>query len=108
MRFGFRWLGGVKVEVRGREYFPQNAAICAGKHQSTMDVFMSFLLVPAPTSIMKRELLWYPVFGWYALMAKNIPIDRGRKVSSVKKMRAVAKQRAEEGRQVMILSLIHI
>lgn len=102
MRFGFRWLGGVKVEVRGQEYFPTGAAICAGKHQSTMDVFISFLLVPKPTSIMKRELLWYPVFGWYALMAKNIPIDRGRQVRSVKKMRAVAKQRADEGRQVMI------
>ena len=67
-----------------------------------MDVVISFVLVPEPTSIMKRELLWYPVFGWYALLAKNIPIDRGGTTKTVRKMLAVAKQRADEGRQVMI------
>lgn len=102
VRWGIRWLAGAKIEVRGRENIPQGAMICAGKHQSTMDVVISYILVPTPASIMKRELLGYPIFGWYALFAKNIPIDRGGLASTVRKMQALAKQRAEEGRQIMI------
>lgn len=101
-RFGMRALGGARVELRGLENVPQGACLCAGKHQSTMDVIVGFLLVPAPVAIMKRELLWYPVFGWYALFGRNIPIDRGAKVSAIRKMRKIAKQRTEEGRQIMI------
>ena len=102
VRFGIRWLAGVKIEIRGKEHFPDGAVICAGKHQSTMDVVMSYILCPAPASIMKRELLGYPIFGWYAMFAKNIPIDRGGLASTVRKMQAIAKLRAEEGRQIMI------
>ncbi len=102
VRFGIRWLAGARIEVRGTEHLPNGAVICAGKHQSTMDVVMSYIIAPQPASIMKRELLGYPVFGWYALFAKNIPIDRGGLASTVRKMQAIAKQRAEEGRQIMI------
>lgn len=102
VRRGMRWIGGAKIEVRGREHIPNGAMICAGKHQSTMDVVVSYILAPAPASIMKRELLGYPIFGWYALFGKNIPIDRGGLASTVRKMQAIAKQRAEEGRQIMI------
>ena len=102
VRFGLRWLAGAKIELRGKDNFPEGAVICAGKHQSTIDVVVSYILVPAPASIMKRELLGYPVFGWYAMFAKNIPIDRGGLASTVRKMQAIAKRRAEEGRQIMI------
>ena len=102
VRFGFHWIAGAKIEIRGQEHFPEGAVICAGKHQSTIDVVISYLLVPAPASIMKRELLGYPIFGWYAMFAKNIPIDRGGLASTVRKMQAIAKKRAEEGRQIMI------
>ena len=102
VRFGMRWLAGAKIEIRGKEHIPDGAVICAGKHQSTMDVVVSYILVPTPASIMKRELLGYPIFGWYAMFAKNIPIDRGGLASTVKKMQAIAKNRAEEGRQIMI------
>lgn len=102
VRWGIRWIAGAKIEVRGRENIPEGAILCAGKHQSTMDVVVSYILVPSPASIMKRELLGYPFFGWFALAAKNIPIDRGGLASTVRKMQANAKQRAEEGRQIMI------
>ena len=102
MRFGIWWICGVKLELRGKENLPDGAYICAGKHQSTMDVIISVLLVPEPASIMKRELLWYPIFGWYAWLGKNIPIDRGGMASTVKKMQALAKVRVDEGRQIMI------
>lgn len=102
VRFGLRWLAGAKIEIRGKDNIPDGAVICAGKHQSTMDVVISYILAPAPASIMKRELLGYPIFGWYAMFAKNIPIDRGGLASTVRKMQAIAKRRADEGRQIMI------
>jgi len=102
VRFGLRFLGGVKVLVRGQENLPDGAYLYAGKHQSTVDVIISFIVAPMPAAIMKRELLGYPIFGWYAKFGKNIPIDRNGKASTVKKMRALAKQRVEEGRQILI------
>lgn len=102
VRWGIRWIAGARIEVRGLENVPDGSVICAGKHQSTMDVVAAYILMPAPASIMKRELLGYPIFGWYALFGKNIPIDRGGMASTVRKMQEIAKQRAEEGRQIMI------
>lgn len=102
VRFGLHWLGGAKIVVRGQEHLPDGAYLYAGKHQSTADVIISFLIAPMPAAIMKRELLRYPIFGWYAKLGKNIPIDRNGKASTVKKMRALAKQRVEAGRQILI------
>ena len=50
----------------------------------------------------KKELLWYPFLGWYALKAAMIPIDRAGTTKTLKAMVAEAKKRAENYRQIVI------
>jgi len=102
LRIGLRFICGIRVELRGREHIPPGPLLVAGKHQAMLDVFIPFILFRDPVVIMKRELLWYPALGWYALKAKMIPIDRAGTSKTLKKMLGEAKQRAEAGRQVLI------
>ena len=52
---------------------------------------------------MKRELLWYPVLGWYALKTRMMAIDRDGGARTMKKMLSAAKRRvSDEGRQMLI------
>ncbi len=101
-RFGLRWICGVKTEIRGAANLPEAPFIYAGKHQCMWDVFIPFLITPAPAIIMKRELLWYPVLGWYALKAGMIPIDRDGAAQTLKAMTATAQSRANKGRVIVI------
>lgn len=100
--FGLRVICGIEVEIRGRQQMPRGTVLYAGKHNCMLDVFIPFLVMPAPAIILKQELLWYPFLGWYALKTAMIPIDRAGNTRTLKKMVAAAKVRAEDGRQIVI------
>lgn len=93
---------GVRVEVRGRQYIPQGAAIVAPKHQCMLDVFAQFTWLPASAFVMKKELAWIPWFGWYAAKVGAIDIDRSGHATALKKMVAEAKALFAKGRQIVI------
>ncbi|MCA8901462.1 MAG: 1-acyl-sn-glycerol-3-phosphate acyltransferase [Hyphomonas sp.] len=99
---GLKLIFGTPTEIRGRGNIPPGPVIYAGKHQCMYDVFIPFLVMKDPAIIMKKELLWYPFLGWYALKAKMIPIDRAGTTKTLKAMVAAAKDRADAMRQVVI------
>ena len=72
-----RWLCGLRVEWRGP--VPSGAVVVAAKHQSLLDVLMMFAVLPEPHFVMKRELIWAPVLGLYALRAGSIWITREKR-----------------------------
>lgn len=101
--FGLRWICGIRVEIRGREHVLGGPILIAGKHQAMLDIFIPFLIFEAPVLVMKRELLWYPVLGWYAPKTRMMAIDRGGGARTMKQMLSAAKARVtEEGRQMLI------
>lgn len=101
--FGLRWICGVRVEFRGLEHVPGGPVLIAGKHQAMLDVFLPFLIFKDPVLVMKRELLWYPVIGWYALKTRMLAIDRDGGAKTMKQMLAAAKaQVGGQGRQMLI------
>jgi 1-acyl-sn-glycerol-3-phosphate acyltransferase len=65
---------GVTVEWRGREKIPDGACLVACKHQSFWETFALLELLRDPTYVLKRELMWLPLFGWLARKARMIPI----------------------------------
>ena len=100
--WGLDVICGIRTEIRGRQNLPRGPVIYAGKHHCMLDVFIPFIVARDPAIIMKRELLWYPFLGWYALKAAMIPIDRAGTTRTLKKMVAEAAKRAGNGRQIVI------
>ena len=102
IRVGLRIICGIRVELRGRENIPDGPLLVAGKHQSMLDVFIPFILFRDPAVIMKRELLWYPALGWYALKTRMVAIDRAGTSKTLKMMLKQGEACAKAGRQLLI------
>lgn len=81
-----RLLVGIRSEVRGTP--PQGEVVVAAKHQSFFDILLIFHALPRPRFIMKRELIWTPFLGQYALRIGCIPVDRGKRGAAITKMKA--------------------
>lgn len=92
----------IKYEVRGLENIPKGSAIIASKHQSAWDTIIFWTLLECPAYVLKRELIFFPVFGWYLLLLKNIYIDRKSGASAMKKLLRQAGDRVKEGRHIVI------
>ena len=93
---------GTKVELRGLENLPKGALIVAAKHQSTWETFALLKLFDDFTFIVKRELMWIPIFGWCMWKGGMIPVDRGAGSQTLEKMTERARQEIRSGRQLII------
>jgi 1-acyl-sn-glycerol-3-phosphate acyltransferase len=96
------WTVGLRHEIRGIENLPQGAAIIALKHQSSWDTIILPVIFRHPAIVIKHELAWLPIYGWYAVRAGGIPVDRGAGASALKHMLARARQAAAEDRPIAI------
>lgn len=100
--FLLRHLAGITCEIRGRENLPQGPVLVAAKHQSTWDIFAMFLVCEDPCYVLKRELMWLPVFGWLATKAQMIAVNRGARSKAMKQMKTDGEDKLAQGRQIVI------
>jgi 1-acyl-sn-glycerol-3-phosphate acyltransferase len=82
-------LVGLKSEIRGT--VPSGEVLIAAKHQSFFDIIMIVSVVPRPKFIMKKELLWAPIVGYYAKRIGCVPVDRGKRGQAIARMVADVK-----------------
>lgn len=95
-----RLLCGTRSEVRGTP--PTGETLIAAKHQSFLDIILIFNAVPAGKFIMKRELLYTPFLGQYALRIGCVPVNRGKRGAAIARMKAdVAAGSAEPGQLII-------
>jgi len=97
-----RVICGIRVEYRGLEKIPPGPLLIAAKHQSTWETFALLTLFSDPTFIIKRELMWIPLFGWCTWKAGMIPVDRGAGKAALTNMAQRARAALLEGRQIVI------
>lgn len=93
---------GTDHVVIGKEKLPEGSYILAPKHQSAWDTFACLPWWPDPVLILKRELMWVPLFGWYVAKMDMIPIDRGHRVKAIESVNRGALRAIGQGRQIMI------
>jgi 1-acyl-sn-glycerol-3-phosphate acyltransferase len=97
-----RVICGTRVEITGIEKIPWGPLIVASKHQSTWETFGIITLFADPAFILKRELLWLPLFGWYAWKGRMIPVNRGARAQALAAIAREARVRLAQGRQIII------
>tara|TARA_R100000750_G_scaffold60673_1_gene50371 strand:+ start:538 stop:1260 length:723 start_codon:yes stop_codon:yes gene_type:complete len=100
VRFTARWMVGLRTEVRGP--IPRDEVLIAAKHQSFLDIILIFGAIPAGKFIMKRELMWAPVIGQYALRIGCVPVARGKRGQAIAKMLSDVDRGAADPGQLII------
>jgi 1-acyl-sn-glycerol-3-phosphate acyltransferase len=97
-----RVICGTRVEYRGLEKLPKGPLIVAAKHQSTWETFALLWLFDDFTFIVKRELMWIPIFGWCMWKGGMVPVDRGAGSQALAAMTLRAREKVGSGRQLII------
>lgn len=95
-------LAGTHVQIDGRENLPEGSCIIAPKHQSFWDTIAFLPWIPDALYILKRELTWIPLFGWYVAKMRMIPIDRGSRSKALRQAVRIGRERMKEHRQLII------
>jgi len=100
------WLLGVicnlRYEVQGKENIPQGGAIIFCKHQSAWETLALQVIFPPVVWVLKRELLWIPIFGWALIMLDSIGIDRSSGRKAVQEIVSKGTDKLKKGRLVVI------
>lgn len=91
-----------KLEVRGREHVPDGPALIVAKHQSAWDTFALIALFADPAVVLKDELKWIPLYGWFCVKFEHILVKREKASAALKALIRDAKDRVAAGRQILI------
>ncbi len=101
--FLVRVICGVQYNVTGLENVPKESCVIASKHQSAWETYFFQILFDRPLStILKRELLRVPLFGWSLALMKPIAIDRSSPREALKQVLELGKQRIANDISVLI------
>ena len=97
-----RVICNIRVEYRGLEKIPDGPLIVASKHQSMWETFALLQFFDQPLYILKRELQWIPLFGWYLIKSNMIGVDRGAGGRALIETMRRAGEAVRRGRQLII------
>ncbi|MBI1944232.1 MAG: 1-acyl-sn-glycerol-3-phosphate acyltransferase [Deltaproteobacteria bacterium] len=89
---GCAWLTGSRYTIEGREHAnPARPAIYVANHASMVDIFLGAWLSPTGTcGVAKKEIIFYPFFGQFFVLAGHLRIDRGNHERAVASLRSLA------------------
>lgn len=93
---------GVRHQFLGTPPPCGQPALVAGKHQSAWETITLALVLDRPAFVLKRELAWIPVLGWYMVKMRMVPIDRSRGSRALRRMLRAAKRAKDDGRTMVI------
>lgn len=93
---------GLDYRVTGRENIPDTPVIVMSKHQSTFETLALQRLFVPQVWVLKRELLWIPIYGWGLAALKPIAIDRGSAIRAFRQIVREGSNRLAGGASVVI------
>lgn len=97
-----RLIAGTRMEVRGLDKLPPPPYLIVAKHQSAWDTFALIPLFKDPAVVLKDELKWIPVYGWFCVKFAHILVKRDKAAAALKAMIRDAQDRASHGREILI------
>lgn len=100
--FLLRVICGLKYRVSGYDNIPKGPVVILSNHQSTWETITFQYIFPPLAWVLKRELMWIPLFGWALALLKPIAIDRGAGRRAVDQIIEQGSKRLQVGRCVMV------
>jgi len=95
-------VAGIDYVLKGQGNIPNGACIIASKHQSAWETCLLNVLFFDPAIVLKKELTYIPVWGWFARASGLIPIDRKGGAKSLLAMKKAAERAVAAGRKIVI------
>ncbi len=93
---------GIRHEVKGIENLPKQPCIVMCKHQSAWETLALQKIFPPQVWVLKRELLWIPLFGWALALTSPIAIKRSDGKGAIKQLLKQGKERLAQGFCVVV------
>ncbi|MGJ8522982.1 1-acyl-sn-glycerol-3-phosphate acyltransferase [Carnimonas sp. R-84981] len=94
---------GIRIEVHGdRQALPDGACVMLSNHQSEWETLYLQLLKPPICTVLKRELLNIPIFGWSLRLIRPIPLDRSQPSKALKSLMTEGAERLKNGFSVLL------
>src|SRR5215470_14904282 len=107
--WGMRWIGGMKVEVRGREYLPKRGpALLACKHHAEVDGILLAAEIPGIAFVAMQELFRLPVIGALLYRLQMIRVDACGGGKERDNLAQFAKRAYDSGRVIAIYPEGHL
>jgi 1-acyl-sn-glycerol-3-phosphate acyltransferase len=104
-RFVLFWLAvccGIRHNVEGNQTALPSPCVIIANHQSPWETIFFQLHFYPLTTVLKRELLRIPFFGWGMRILRPIAIDRGNPMQALKQIKKVGVERLKQGQNVLI------
>lgn len=103
---GMLWAGrffcGLDYRIEGIENIPGKPSVIMSKHSTVFETYAQLVFFPAQSWVVKRELLWAPLFGWALAALRPIAIDRSAGRNAVVQVIRQGKERLAGGLFVTI------
>ena len=93
---------GVNWNISGINNIPNKPCILVSNHQGTWESFFLQTLCFPSSSIIKKELLFIPFFGWALACLKPIHLTRSKKITSLKKVIKDGSKKLQNGSSIII------
>ena len=88
---------GVTVSIEGMDNIPKPPFVIVSNHQGQWETFyFQYLFFPL-TTLLKRELLFIPLWGWSLALLKPIAINRKKPKGALKKTLKIGENKIKEG-----------
>ena len=93
---------GIKVEIIGKENLPTEPCVIVSNHQGQWETYsMQYLFHPMCT-LLKKELLYIPLWGWAMKMLNPIAINRNKPKEAILQTLEEGSDRLKKGMYVLL------
>ena len=100
--FWLRACCGVSVELHGNVKALAEPCVIVANHQSPWETFFFQRYFVPLSTILKKELLKIPFFGWGLKLMQPVAIDRSNPVQALKQIKAQGVDRVKSGNHLLV------
>ena len=75
---------GAKILFQNKYIFDDKGYLVAANHQSVFDTIFFLKEFDKVIYVVKKELKFIPIYGWYALRLGNVFVNRKERIKSIK------------------------